>query len=101
MKLIFNVHGILQRHQKEQMFVNNRLMEEVSELQQEALLIREIPRRLCESVTNCKDIYKDVVSTFQVKYMHHVCFSFLNLTAYIIHLYNIYSFYVCDPNRTL
>ncbi|KAL3371797.1 hypothetical protein AABB24_008367 [Solanum stoloniferum] len=53
------------RHHTEQVSLNRQLMSEVSELQQEALLIREIPQRLCESVTTCKDLYKDVFSVIQ------------------------------------
>lgn len=64
---------MLQRHQTEQILLNTRLMEELSELQQEAQLIHEIPQRLCESVENCKEIYKDVLSIFQVKHVHYVC----------------------------
>lgn len=41
-------------------------MQEVSELQKEAVLIKEIPIRLQESVTNCKNVYKDALSIFQV-----------------------------------
>ncbi|XXG48855.1 hypothetical protein AAC387_Pa02g3189 [Persea americana] len=48
-----------------QLFLNNQLMAEISELQQEALSIRGIPRRMCESVANCKDIYKDILSIMQ------------------------------------
>lgn len=48
------------------MQLNNRLMQEVSELQKEAVLIKEIPIRLQESVTNCKNVYKDALSIFQV-----------------------------------
>ncbi|KAK9270679.1 hypothetical protein L1049_026261 [Liquidambar formosana] len=55
----------LKRNHSEQVLLNNQLMGEISELQQEASLIREIPGRLCESVANCKDIYKDVMSIMQ------------------------------------
>lgn len=48
-------------------------MDDISELQQEAKLMREIPKRLSESVANCKDIYEDVLSIIQVKYMCHIC----------------------------
>lgn len=46
-------------------------MGEISELQQEAQLVREIPQQLLESVANCKDMYNDVLSTLQVKRMLH------------------------------
>ncbi|THF95118.1 hypothetical protein TEA_016984 [Camellia sinensis var. sinensis] len=55
----------LTRNHMEQILLNKRLMGEISELQQEALLIQEIPRQLLESVANCKDIYKDVLSSLQ------------------------------------
>ncbi|CAL5349007.1 unnamed protein product [Camellia sinensis] len=55
----------LARNHMEQILLNKRLMGEISELQQEALLIQEIPRQLLESVANCKDIYKDVLSSLQ------------------------------------
>ncbi|KAL7175706.1 hypothetical protein ACSBR2_029320 [Camellia fascicularis] len=55
----------LMRNHMEQILLNKRLMGEISELQQEALLIQEIPRQLLESVANCKDIYKDVLSSLQ------------------------------------
>lgn len=41
-------------------------MGEVTEIQKEAALVQEIPQRLCESVANCKDIYKDVLLTLEV-----------------------------------
>lgn len=56
----------LQRNHIQQLQLNNQLMAEVSELQQESLLIQEIPQRLCESVANCKDTYKEVFSIMQV-----------------------------------
>ncbi|OVA09421.1 Kinesin [Macleaya cordata] len=55
----------LERNHAKQLLLNNRLMEEIYELQQESILIREIPQKLCESVTNCKDIYKDILSIMQ------------------------------------
>ncbi|CAL5418003.1 unnamed protein product [Camellia sinensis] len=55
----------LTRNHMEQILLNKRLMGEISELQQEALLIQEIPRQLLESVANCKDTYKDVLSSLQ------------------------------------
>lgn len=48
------------------MSFNNQLTGEISELQVEMLRLQEIPRNLHEAVTNCKDIYKDVFSVFQV-----------------------------------
>lgn len=50
----------------EQVLVNNELMEEMSELKQETLPIKEIPNRLSKSFANCKDVYKDVIVEMQV-----------------------------------
>lgn len=57
---------VSQRNHMEQILLNKQLTGEISELQREAQLIREIPHRLCESVANCKEIYKDVMSIMQV-----------------------------------
>ncbi|XP_059279461.1 kinesin-like protein KIN-7N isoform X2 [Lycium ferocissimum] len=65
LELVSEERDELKRQHTEQVSVNKQLMSEVSELQQEALLIREIPQRLCESVTTCKDIYKEVFSVIQ------------------------------------
>ncbi|KAG8654829.1 hypothetical protein MANES_05G183300v8 [Manihot esculenta] len=43
----------------------NELEEEISELKQEASVIGEIPQRLCKSVANCKEIFKDILLTLQ------------------------------------
>ncbi|KAH7846900.1 hypothetical protein Vadar_019428 [Vaccinium darrowii] len=55
----------LERNHAEQKLLNECLMGEISELQQEAQLVREIPQQLLESVANCKDMYNDVLSTLQ------------------------------------
>lgn len=55
-----------QRKYAEQISFNNQLTWEVSELQQEVLHIREFPKKLCELVANCKDIYQDIFSILQV-----------------------------------
>ncbi|PHU20650.1 hypothetical protein BC332_11801 [Capsicum chinense] len=65
LELVLEERDELRRDHTEQVSLNKQLKSEVSELQQEALLIREIPQRLCESVTTCKDIYKDVFSVIQ------------------------------------
>ncbi|KAG5612939.1 hypothetical protein H5410_024220 [Solanum commersonii] len=65
LELVSEERDALRRHHTEQVSLNKQLMSEVSELQQEALLICEIPQRLCESVTICKDLYKDVFSVIQ------------------------------------
>lgn len=51
----------------EQVLLSNKLMQEMSELKQETLTMKEIPNRLSESVANCKDVYKDVIGTMKVK----------------------------------
>ncbi|KAM5565915.1 kinesin-like protein KIN-7N [Rosa sericea] len=53
------------RKHEEQVLLNNQLVSEISELQQEAQLIREIPQRLGECAATCKNIYVDVLSTTQ------------------------------------
>lgn len=63
----------LQKKQAEQILLNHQLADEISKIQQEAKLIQEIPKRLCESVEYCKDIYEDVLSIIQVKSMCHIC----------------------------
>ncbi|KAF3672796.1 putative IAA-amino acid hydrolase ILR1-like 6-like [Capsicum annuum] len=65
LELVLEERDELRRDHTEQVSLNKQLKSEVSELQQEALLIREIPQRLCEPVTTCKDIYKDVFSVIQ------------------------------------
>ncbi|MCD7471532.1 hypothetical protein HAX54_012022 [Datura stramonium] len=65
LELVLEERDELRRHHTEQVSLNKHLISEVSELQQEALLIREFPQRLCESVTTCKDIYKDIFSVIQ------------------------------------
>lgn len=65
--LIFRVFlCYFQRNQAEQVSLNKLLMGEVTEIQKEAALVQEIPQRLCQSVANCKDIYKDVLLTLEV-----------------------------------
>ncbi|CDY45884.1 BnaC01g28200D [Brassica napus] len=44
---------------------NTKLMEEVSELKQETLHMKETQKRLYESVANCKDVYKGVIVTMK------------------------------------
>ncbi|CAB4296745.1 unnamed protein product [Prunus armeniaca] len=55
----------LMRKHAEQVVLNDRLVAEISELQNEAQLIREIPQRLSECAATCKDIYVDVLSKTQ------------------------------------
>ena len=56
----------LQRQRAEQVSLNYQVTRELCGLQNEVLEIQEIPQRLCESVINCKDVYKDVLSVLQV-----------------------------------
>ncbi|KAB2627702.1 centromere-associated protein E-like [Pyrus ussuriensis x Pyrus communis] len=55
----------LKRKHAEQAVLNDQLVREISELQKEAQLIRDIPQRLCECAATCKDIYVDVLSKTQ------------------------------------
>ncbi|KAL5988290.1 hypothetical protein ACLOJK_036053 [Asimina triloba] len=55
----------LEENSMKQTALNNQLLREISELQQEALLIREIPQKMCESVATCKGVYKDILSFMQ------------------------------------
>ncbi|KAJ4965160.1 hypothetical protein NE237_017009 [Protea cynaroides] len=55
----------LERNYAKQLLLNDELMKEISQLQQESILVQEIPQKMCESVSNCKDIYKDVLSIIQ------------------------------------
>lgn len=64
--LFIDILLYVQRKHEEQVLLNNQLVSEISELQQEAQLIREIPQRLGECAATCKDIYVDVLSTTQV-----------------------------------
>ncbi|XWS24081.1 hypothetical protein CRYUN_Cryun28dG0070300 [Craigia yunnanensis] len=65
LELVIEEKNELQRKHAEQIRLNDRLMGEISELKQEALLVREMPQRFCESVASCKDIYEDVLSKMQ------------------------------------
>lgn len=80
----------LQRKHTEQILLNNQLMSELSELQQEARLIQEIPRKLCECAANCKDVYIDVLSMTQVILFSLVNFFFpTSICWYSIAAHNI------------
>lgn len=92
----------LQRKHAEQILLNHRLMDDISELQQEAKLMRDIPKRLSESVSNCKDIYEDVLSIVQVKYMCHICtFQPLYVVTNWMTLWLLLLLLFCDLNRVL
>ncbi|KAF8079579.1 hypothetical protein N665_1017s0002 [Sinapis alba] len=60
-----NEKDSLQVKFNEQVVLNNKLMGEISELKEETLHMKEIPKRLSESVANCKDVYKDVIVTMK------------------------------------
>ncbi|XP_019174156.1 PREDICTED: kinesin-like protein KIN-7N isoform X1 [Ipomoea nil] len=62
LKQVLKERDELKTNYVKQTSLNEELMREISELQQEASLVREIPERLSESVENCKDIFKDVMS---------------------------------------
>lgn len=70
-------------------------MGEISEIQQEAQLVREIPRQLLKSVANCKDMYSDVFWTLQVKFVLHFCLFqpyYLEVKIFEVKLFTICSF---------
>ncbi|KAH9699116.1 kinesin-like protein KIN-7N [Citrus sinensis] len=54
-----------QRKYSEEKILNARLTGEISELRQEVLVIREIPRRLYESVVSSKDFYEDLLCSMK------------------------------------
>ncbi|KAI3672691.1 hypothetical protein L6452_38788 [Arctium lappa] len=54
-----------EKQHKEQLVLNNHLMEEISKLKNEARVVQEIPQELSESLANCKAISKEIFSTFQ------------------------------------
>ncbi|CAE5962599.1 unnamed protein product [Arabidopsis arenosa] len=64
-ELLTNDKDSLQVKFNEQVLLSNKLMQEMSELKQETLTMKEIPNRLSESVANCKDVYKDVIGTMK------------------------------------
>ncbi|XP_010470224.1 PREDICTED: kinesin-like protein KIN-7N [Camelina sativa] len=64
-ELLNNEKEGLQVKFNEQVLLNNKLMEEMTELKQETLSIKEIPNKLSKSFANCKDVYKDVIVTMQ------------------------------------
>ncbi|KAL0361169.1 UNVERIFIED_CONTAM: Kinesin-like protein KIN-7N, partial [Sesamum radiatum] len=65
LKLIIEERDEYKRKYVEQVSFNSQLTREISELQEEMLLIQGIPQNLHETVTNCKEIYKDVCSILQ------------------------------------
>ncbi|EOY15670.1 P-loop containing nucleoside triphosphate hydrolases superfamily protein isoform 1 [Theobroma cacao] len=65
LELVIEEKNEIQRKHAEQIQLNDRLMGELTELKQEALFVRKMPQRLCESVASCKDIYEDVLSKMQ------------------------------------
>nr|XP_043607923.1 kinesin-like protein KIN-7N [Erigeron canadensis] len=54
-----------EKQHKEQLVLNNHLMEEISRLKKEVTVIQEIPQKLNESLANCKAVNEDMVSAFQ------------------------------------
>ncbi|MBA0612860.1 hypothetical protein Godav_013409 [Gossypium davidsonii] len=71
LELVTEEKNELQRKLAEDIEVKDRLKGDISKLKQEALLAREMPQRLCGSVTSFKDTYEEVLSKMQVK-MHYV-----------------------------
>ncbi|MBA0765178.1 hypothetical protein Gotri_014427 [Gossypium trilobum] len=71
LELVTEEKNELQRKLAEDIEVKDRLKGDISKLKQEALLAREMPQRLCGSVTSFKDTYEEVLSKMQVK-LHYV-----------------------------
>ncbi|KAL0325354.1 UNVERIFIED_CONTAM: Kinesin-like protein KIN-7N [Sesamum radiatum] len=65
LKLIIEERDEYKRKHAEQVSFNSQLTREISELQEEMLLIQGIPQNLHETVTNCKETYKDLCSILQ------------------------------------
>ncbi|KAF7850349.1 hypothetical protein BT93_L5604 [Corymbia citriodora subsp. variegata] len=65
LELIAEEKNDLKRKHMEQVQLNKQLIQEISELQKEAHLIQKIPKRLTESVVNCRDVHSDVLSNLQ------------------------------------
>ncbi|KAG8654827.1 kinesin-like protein KIN-7N isoform X2 [Manihot esculenta] len=65
LELITEEKNELEQKLSDQSLLNDHLKEEISELKQEASVIGEIPQRLCKSVANCKEIFKDILLTLQ------------------------------------
>ncbi|XP_056851358.1 kinesin-like protein KIN-7N isoform X2 [Raphanus sativus] len=64
-ELLTNEKDSLQVKFNEQVFQNNKLMGEISELKEGMLHMKEIPKRLSESVANGKEVYKNVIVTMK------------------------------------
>ncbi|KAJ0231520.1 Kinesin-like protein KIN-7N [Hirschfeldia incana] len=64
-ELLTNEKDNLQVKFNEQVFQNNKLMGDISELKEGTLHMKKIPERLSESVANCKDVYKNVIVTMK------------------------------------
>ncbi|MBA0681864.1 hypothetical protein Goari_023637 [Gossypium aridum] len=65
LELVTEEKNELQRKLAEDIEVKDRLKGDISKLKQEALLAREMPQRLCDSVTSFKDTYEEVLSKMQ------------------------------------
>lgn len=65
MDIIIKERDGLEKNLGEQVLLNDKLSKEIMELREEAQVTREIPQMLCDSVTTCKDMYKDILSVMQ------------------------------------
>ncbi|KAA3484777.1 kinesin-like protein KIN-7N [Gossypium australe] len=65
LELVTEEKNELQRKLAEDIEVKDRSKGDISKLKQEALLAREMPQRLCDSVTSFKDTYEEVLSKMQ------------------------------------
>ena len=60
-----------EKHEK-QVLVNDKLMAEISELQQEARGIKELPQKMFNSLAICKDVYMDILSSLKVQFDSYI-----------------------------
>ncbi|XP_051123669.1 kinesin-like protein KIN-7N isoform X2 [Andrographis paniculata] len=65
LKIVTEERDEVKRKYDEQALINNQLARDVADLQKEIEQIRVIPKKLHETVADCKDIYKDVFSILQ------------------------------------
>ncbi|KAG7020618.1 Kinesin-like protein KIN-7N [Cucurbita argyrosperma subsp. argyrosperma] len=61
---IMEKNKLQEKHEK-QVLVNDKLMAEISELQQEAQVIKELPQKMFNSLAICKDVYMDILSSLK------------------------------------
>ncbi|KAH6776338.1 P-loop containing nucleoside triphosphate hydrolases superfamily protein [Perilla frutescens var. hirtella] len=65
LELVIEERDEFKRKYTEKFSFSDQLTREIAELQQEILLIREVPAKLLQTVTNCKGIHNEVFSIIQ------------------------------------